>query len=531
MAQDVAALIQALSPLLLDKKSSTTRSVSPALTGQFNQLFNSLLPQTQKGVVSDDELTQLLNSIMTQGQRAFAPNMALQAEAGGYNSTSLEAIKGDAMAKATDQSLQSLINAKLASAQQQSNASQVLTQLLGAQANNSFTQSETGAAPMGGLAAPLAGYALVKQLMGDGGLLGKKAGGVSIGDGGAPLSYSLASTPLASLAPASAGQSLGNVGSSAIGSSIIPAIPAAAANTAANYDLLSSITEGLDGMGDIGEGAFSYSAAPAITAGSSALPAFDFSGAESGAASAAGASATAGTAQAAGGISSLSNDALMSWVRGGLSDVTSAIGEIPYIGSGIAEVLGTAGDTMSSIGDFFTPSVNIPGLGPTGVPILAGLGNFMEGEYAQGAGDIAATMALNAIPGIGTALSLISGFTKNGVLDDWFGVEDCYITTATMEATGNSDDNSYELTTMRKFRDSFMKATPAGQELIDNYYQVAPKVVAKLNARSDAKHVYMGIYNNYLAPAIAAIEAGDNYHALSIYRAMSQYAEHLANQK
>ena len=106
MAQDVAALIQALSPLLLDKKSSTTRSVSPALTGQFNQLFNSLLPQTQKGVVSDEELTQLLNSIMTQGQRAFAPNMALQAGAGGYNSTSLEAIKGDAMAKATYQSLQ-----------------------------------------------------------------------------------------------------------------------------------------------------------------------------------------------------------------------------------------------------------------------------------------------------------------------------------------------------------------------------------------------------------------------------------------
>ena len=104
----------------------------------------------------------------------------------------------------------------------------------------------------------------------------------------------------------------------------------------------------------------------------------------------------------------------------------------------------------------------------------------------------------------------------------------CYITTATMEGTGNSDDNSYELATMRKFRDEFMAATPVGQELIQDYYDKAPAVVAAINKRDDAKQLYSAIYAGYLAPAIKAIEAGDNYRALTIYREMSQAAEQFA---
>jgi len=210
------------------------------------------------------------------------------------------------------------------------------------------------------------------------------------------------------------------------------------------------------------------------------------------------------------------------------SGIMSGISNIPVIGEGLASGLGAVGDAAQGVKNFFTPNIDIPGIGPTGVPILAGLGNFLEGDYAQGAGDIGATIGLNAIPVVGPILSLVSGFTKNGVLDDWFGIDDCYITTATMAGTGNSDDNSYELTTMRKFRDGFMKATPVGQELIQDYYNKAPAVVAAINARPDAKAVYGAIYDGYLAPAIRAIEAGDNYGALTIYREMSQAAEQLA---
>lgn len=525
MAQDVANLISTLAPLLLDKKTSTTKSISPDLTAQFNQLFSAMMPQAQTGAISEDELNQLLQSIMTQGQRSFAPNQAMQAAAGGYNSTGLEALRGDAMAKATDASLQAMVNAKLASSQNQNQTAQILSQLLGSQAAATGTTSETTPAGLGSLAAPLAGYSIIKQLMGDGGLLGKKASGGS--------SYSIAPANASLNIPNTSGASIGNLNTLGAQASVIPTIATPSSNI---YNLLgSSGVDELTGFGDIGEGVFSYNPASSIStggAGASSLAA-DFTGTASGSSAAAGGTGAAGSTVAGtvGAASGMSNDALLSWMKGGLSEGLDWLEGTGTIGSGISSALGSVGDAASSVGEFFTPQFDIPGLGVTGVPILAGMGNFMQGDYAQGAGDIGATMALNAIPGIGTALALISGFTSNGVLDDWFGIEDCYITTATMVATGNSDDNSYELTTMRKFRDDFMKATPAGKELIDNYYQVAPKVVAKLNARSDAKHVYTAIYNNYLAPAIAAIETGDNYHALSIYRAMSQYAESLANQK
>ena len=519
MATDIAQLINVLSPLLLDSKKTTTRQVSPQLTGQFNDVFSSLLPNVQGGGLTDADLDALLKSIMTQGQRSFAPNQAVQAGTGGYNSTSLEALRGDAMAKATNQSLQALVNAKLQAGQNQNQAGQVLSQLLGTQASSSFSETTKGVAPLGGVAAPLAGYAIVKQLMGDGGLLGK-AGGVA--DTGAAISPVITGQSiLQGSAPAatSATASLAPIGSSVLdtASLLTPSIGAATSGVKAASELDDIVSL----LGDTGSTASGAGATSSVIA--SAASPLAFSAVDSGAGAAAG--TVAGTADAAGNVGGFN---LMSDIQGFLGSGLDAIGEIPYIGSGIANTLGAAGEGIQAVGDFFTPSFNIPGLGPTGVPLLAGVGNFMEGEYAQGAGDIAATMALNAIPGVGQVLALISGFTENGVLDDWFGIEDCYITTATMAATGNSDDNSYELTTMRKFRDEFMKATPAGKELVANYYEVAPKVVAKLNNREDAKEIYANIYHRYLAPAIAAIETGNNYAALSLYREMSQHAEALA---
>lgn len=525
MAADVSSLISTLAPLLLDKKTSTTRSISPQLTSQFNQLFSTMMPQAQTGAISEDELNQLLQSIMTQGQRSFAPNQAVQAATGGYNATGLEALRGDAMAKATDASLQAMVNAKIASSNQQNQTAQILSQLLGSQAQATGSTSENTPAGLGGMAGPLVGYAIAKQLMGDGGMLGKKASG-GASSGGAPLKSVLDNSG------PTGGSGIEGIVNSSIGSSasVIPTISPvvdAASGVSSSYDFLSDIA---------GDGVFSnYSSMPTATggitaggAGASSL-ATDFTGTAGGAGgSAATGVAGADVAGTAGAASSLASDDLLSWMKGGVSEGLDWLEGTGTIGSGISSALGSVGDAAGAVNNFFTPQFDIPGLGVTGVPILAGMGNFMQGNYAQGAGDIGATMALNAIPVVGPFLSLISGFTSNGVLDDWFGIENCYITTATMAATGNSDDNSYELTTMRKFRDEFMKATPAGKELVANYYEVAPKVVAKLSNRPDAKEFYADIYNSYLAPAIAAIEAGDNYKALSIYRAMSQHAEAIA---
>ena len=271
MADVTGAVVSNLMDLFTNKNQTVTKTIDPNLTAQFNDIIMSLMPNVKSPVVNNEELDQLFQSAFFKGQKAFAPNQALQASVGGYDSTALEALKNDAMAKALNEGISTILDTKLKANSQQTEAANVAGSLVNNQS--------------------------------------------------------------------------------------------------------------------------------AVT----------------------------------------------------------------------AQEKSKSGSSLN-------------------------------------------------LQNIGTAL--LSTF-----------IPGCYITTATMEATGNSDDNSYELATMRQFRDGFMKATPAGQELIDNYYQVAPKVVAKLNARSDAKHVYTAIYNNYLAPAIAAIETGDNYHALSIYRAMSQYAESLANQK
>ena len=269
MADVTGAVVSNLMDLFIDKNQTVTKTIDPNLTAQFNDIILSLMPGVKKPLVNDEELDSLFNSSLVKGQRAFAPNQALQAGAGGYNSTGLEALKNDALAKALNEGISTILDTKLKANAQQTEAANVAGTLVNNQSAVTAQQST-------------------------------KSG--------------------------------------------------------------SSVDDGLLG-------------------------------------------------------------------------------------------------------------------------ILQPLGNLFGG---------------------------------------------CYITTATMAATGNSDDSSYELTTMRKFRDDFMAATPAGKELVANYYEVAPKVVAKLNSRPDAKEVYADIYHRYLAPAIAAIEIGNNYAALSLYREMSQHAEALA---
>ena len=268
MADVTGAVVSNLMDLFIDKNQTVTKTIDPNLTAQFNDIIMALMPGIKKPLVDDEELDSLFNSSLVKGQRAFAPNQALQAGAGGYNSTGLEALKNDALAKALNEGISTILDTKLKANAQQIEAANVAGSLVNAQSGITAQQNS-------------------------------KSG--------------------------------------------------------------SSVDDGL-------------------------LGAFD-------------------------------------------------------------------------------------------------------------------------------PLGLFGG---------------CYITTATMAAAGNSDDNSYELTTMRKFRDEFMKATPAGKQLVANYYEVAPKVVAKLNNREDAKEIYANIYHRYLAPAIAAIETGNNYAALSLYREMSQHAEALA---
>lgn len=103
----------------------------------------------------------------------------------------------------------------------------------------------------------------------------------------------------------------------------------------------------------------------------------------------------------------------------------------------------------------------------------------------------------------------------------------CFITTAICVADDKPDDCA-ELLTLRTFRDGFMHTTPDRRQMVRDYYAMAPMIVNKIDARPDAKQIYSRLKNDYLIPAIAAVDAGQNFDALRIYRKMFDDAAHVA---
>ena len=108
------------------------------------------------------------------------------------------------------------------------------------------------------------------------------------------------------------------------------------------------------------------------------------------------------------------------------------------------------------------------------------------------------------------------------------GGDGCYITTATEHANGKTDDNAYELQTLRRFREEFMMKDPGLAELVSRYEMMAPSVVAGIKARPDASELFKGLHKQFIAPASRAVSRGDNAKALNIYADMLAHVAPLA---
>ncbi len=75
------------------------------------------------------------------------------------------------------------------------------------------------------------------------------------------------------------------------------------------------------------------------------------------------------------------------------------------------------------------------------------------------------------------------------------------------------DDNCYELTVLRWFRDNFVK-----EEDIKHYYAVAPLIVETINKEEKADIVYDYIYDNIVDYCVSEIEQGNYDKAYSRYK-------------
>ncbi|HIV51861.1 MAG TPA: hypothetical protein H9748_00005, partial [Candidatus Mediterraneibacter norwichensis] len=77
----------------------------------------------------------------------------------------------------------------------------------------------------------------------------------------------------------------------------------------------------------------------------------------------------------------------------------------------------------------------------------------------------------------------------------------CYITTAVCRSLGRPDD-CYELNTLRDYRDSYLLSTDEGREIVQEYYNIAPTIVKRIDKKAEADEIYENIWKTYLSPCI-----------------------------
>lgn len=120
-----------------------------------------------------------------------------------------------------------------------------------------------------------------------------------------------------------------------------------------------------------------------------------------------------------------------------------------------------------------------------------------------------------------------SSSTKVFILDDSSGgdFDDCFLTSA-CTVSKQLPDNCYELQTLRTFRDEYMKSFESGNKLVEDYYQIAPPIVKKINQMPNKREIYEYMYQTLVLPSIAYIESGEKETAMEYYR---EYTEALSN--
>ena len=69
------------------------------------------------------------------------------------------------------------------------------------------------------------------------------------------------------------------------------------------------------------------------------------------------------------------------------------------------------------------------------------------------------------------------------------GTDGCYLTSACVVAQHMPDDCE-ELQILRSFRDHYLANQPGGMEEIEQYYAIAPRIVASIHQRADAAFIW-----------------------------------------
>lgn len=100
----------------------------------------------------------------------------------------------------------------------------------------------------------------------------------------------------------------------------------------------------------------------------------------------------------------------------------------------------------------------------------------------------------------------------------------CYITSACTEAKGFADDCE-ELMILRDYRDHWLSSQPTGEEDIQTYYQIAPRIVKAIRETNAPVEVFSVIYDELVLPCVELIKRGSNIEAYSLYKSYTEKLE------
>jgi len=95
--------------------------------------------------------------------------------------------------------------------------------------------------------------------------------------------------------------------------------------------------------------------------------------------------------------------------------------------------------------------------------------------------------------------------------------EGCFLTSACLRARG-LPDNCAELQELRAFRDEYVRKRVDGEEILMEYYRLAPQVVSCIDRSCKSKHIYEDLYRRFVERSLELIRAGRNEEALCYYR-------------
>ena len=93
---------------------------------------------------------------------------------------------------------------------------------------------------------------------------------------------------------------------------------------------------------------------------------------------------------------------------------------------------------------------------------------------------------------------------------------DCFLTTACVVAK-NLPDDCYELKTLRAFRDSYIKGLANGEEIIKEYYDIAPKIIDAIEKEPNADCIFKKLFEELVQPCVHYIEQRQNEKAHALY--------------